>query len=79
MSLGNDKIEEVHQEQEMANLNRYITIESVADPARDNSPKDPAVAHSEADYRVYKRRFFGLGQLVLLNIVVSWDVRETCV
>lgn len=24
-------------------------------------------------YRVYKRRFFGLFQLVLLNIVVSWD------
>lgn len=26
-------------------------------------------------YRVYKRRWFGLLQLVLLNIVVSWDVR----
>lgn len=26
-------------------------------------------------YRVYKRRWFGLIQLVLLNIVVSWDVR----
>lgn len=25
-------------------------------------------------YRVYKRRFFGLFQLVLLNIIVSWDV-----
>lgn len=24
-------------------------------------------------YRTYKRRFFGLAQLVLLNIVVSWD------
>lgn len=24
-------------------------------------------------YRVYKRRFFGLTQLVLLNIIVSWD------
>ncbi|KAJ5606098.1 hypothetical protein N7510_008879, partial [Penicillium lagena] len=24
-------------------------------------------------YRVYKRRFWGLAQLVLLNIVVSWD------
>jgi hypothetical protein len=27
-------------------------------------------------HRVYKRRFFGLAQLVLLNVVVSWDVRE---
>lgn len=25
-------------------------------------------------YKVYKRRFFGLVQLVLLNIIVSWDV-----
>jgi MFS family permease len=24
-------------------------------------------------YKVYKRRFFGLGQLALLNIIVSWD------
>lgn len=26
------------------------------------------------EYKVYKRRFLGLVQLVLLNIVVSWDV-----
>ena len=26
-------------------------------------------------YKTYKRRWFGLVQLVLLNIVVSWDVR----
>lgn len=25
-------------------------------------------------YKVYKRRWFGLAQLILLNIVVSWDV-----
>jgi hypothetical protein len=25
-------------------------------------------------YKVYRRRFWGLAQLVLLNIVVSWDV-----
>ena len=29
---------------------------------------------SPVNYRVYKRRFFGLFQLVLLNIIVSWDV-----
>lgn len=27
------------------------------------------------EYRVYKRRWFGLIQLVLLNIVESWGVR----
>lgn len=26
------------------------------------------------EYKLYKRRFLGLIQLVLLNIVVSWDV-----
>ena len=25
-------------------------------------------------YRVYRRRWFGLAQLVLLNIIASWDV-----
>jgi FLVCR family MFS transporter 7 len=30
--------------------------------------------YSHTHYRVYKRRWLGLMQLVLLNIVVSWDV-----
>jgi FLVCR family MFS transporter 7 len=30
-------------------------------------------SHTPIVYKVYKRRFFGLAQLVLLNIVVSWD------
>lgn len=33
------------------------------------------VVHEGRVYRTYKRRWFGLVQLVLLNIVVSWDVR----
>lgn len=33
----------------------------------DMPPSGPA-------YKVYKRRFWGLAQLVLLNIIVSWDV-----
>ncbi|KAF7507448.1 hypothetical protein GJ744_010379 [Endocarpon pusillum] len=44
------------------------------DPAlgleRNLSPRSDA---AQTIYRVYKRRFFGLSQLVLLNIVVSWD------
>ena len=27
----------------------------------------------QPEYRTYKRRFFGLAQLVLLNVIVSWD------
>ena len=40
---------------------------SAEDPAPDLPPTGPV-------YRVYKRRFVGLAQLVLLNIIVSWDV-----
>jgi hypothetical protein len=29
------------------------------------------------EYKVYKRRWFGLVQLTLLNIIISWDV-STC-
>ena len=31
-------------------------------------------SYSHTHFKVYKRRWFGLAQLVLLNIVVSWDV-----
>lgn len=51
-----------------------------------SNPREPTPAASGASeamggsgrpvYRVYKRRFFGLAQLVLLNTVVSWDVCE---
>lgn len=39
-------------------------------PAECDSSSTP----SRQTYKVYKRRFWGLAQLVLLNIVVSWDV-----
>ena len=36
-------------------------------------------AAGAVEYKVYKRRWFGLFQLVLLNIIVSWDVSsEPC-
>jgi FLVCR family MFS transporter 7 len=31
-------------------------------------------SYSHEHFKVYKRRWFGLAQLVLLNVVVSWDV-----
>lgn len=31
------------------------------------------------EYKVYRRRYFGLCQLVLLNIIVSWDVSNTLI
>jgi FLVCR family MFS transporter 7 len=35
-------------------------------------------SYSHAHFKVYKRRWFGLAQLVLLNVVVSWDVSHLC-
>jgi FLVCR family MFS transporter 7 len=34
----------------------------------------PKQTYSHAHFKVYKRRWPGLAQLVLLNIVASWDV-----
>lgn len=34
----------------------------------------PRQTYSHMHFKVYKRRWLGLAQLVLLNIVVSWDV-----
>ncbi|KAF2841922.1 cell surface receptor/MFS transporter [Patellaria atrata CBS 101060] len=45
-------------------------------PSPSMNPKDHSLQRLQsltAPYRVYKQRWFGLLQLVLLNIVVSWD------
>ena len=39
--------------------------------AHDESARAPEYS---GEYKVYKRRWFGLVQLTLLNIIVSWDV-----
>lgn len=48
---------------------------------RDEPPQDvrpniqtPTTSTATQQYRVYKRRWMGLIQLVLLNIIISWDV-----
>ena len=47
-----------------------------------SSPSRSTVENVPSDgepvvYKVYKIRWFGLMQLVLLNIVVSWDVSDS--
>ena len=37
-----------------------------------------AQRRGDMEYRVYRRRWFGLIQLTLLNIIVSWDVSPPC-
>jgi FLVCR family MFS transporter 7 len=36
--------------------------------------QEKSQSYSHTHFKVYKRRWFGLAQLCLLNIVVSWDV-----
>ena len=45
-------------------------------PTREGDELDTAEINpaQEVEYKVYKIRFLGLAQLILLNIVVSWDV-----
>lgn len=38
------------------------------------SESNSSTPTAQPPFKVYKRRFWGLAQLVLLNIVVSWDV-----
>lgn len=47
--------------------------DSKADDGEALRPPPPPPDAPPAAYRQYRRRFFGLGQLVLLNVVVSWD------
>lgn len=50
-----------------------LSIAQSRSPLRDEIAQHLGESSSSAPYRVYKRRFFGLAQLVLLNIIVSWD------
>ena len=43
-------------------------------PSATGEEEGAAINVGHTEYRVYKIRWFGLTQLILLNIVVSWDV-----
>lgn len=49
-------------------------LNSHAEEAEGGEGRGNRRSYSQARFRVYKRRWFGLAQLVLLNVVVSWDV-----
>jgi hypothetical protein len=42
-------------------------------PQLNDGTTEESAGNSGGEYKVYKRRWFGLVQLVLLNIIVSWD------
>ena len=48
------------------------------EPVRTAESTAPINGERQTIFKVYKMRWFGLGQLVLLNIVVSWDVSCPC-
>lgn len=51
-----------------------ISIQPESSDQATNHPAEPQPDSTDpVQYRVYKRRYFGLAQLVLLNIIVSWD------
>ncbi|MCJ1439309.1 hypothetical protein MMC27_008701 [Xylographa pallens] len=52
--------------------NNATLVESSSSTAR-SVTEDAMPAPHQPVYKVYKRRWFGLIQLILLNIVVSWD------
>jgi len=60
--------DELLEQDEERRLRRRRDIGQNAETEVDEVVVDPG------QYKVYKRRWFGLVQLVLLNIIVSWDV-----
>lgn len=65
--LGDDEDEEGGATRENGNAGLHIL------QSNDGAAEETA-ATGGGEYKVYKRRWFGLVQLVLLNIIVSWDV-----
>jgi FLVCR family MFS transporter 7 len=64
----------------ITNLTHGSSTRPRARERRQDGPSQPSgveyhgQTYSHSHFKVYRRRWFGLGQLVLLNIVVSWDV-----
>jgi len=52
---------------------QFLAPEAIRRPSPARRTLSRISTTSNVPYKVYKRRFFGLAQLVLLNIVVSWD------
>ncbi|RDW94457.1 MFS general substrate transporter-55 [Coleophoma crateriformis] len=68
-SYGGGALEEIRSDDEL--LDAYENREHTEDTP--SSGLESGVAGDAPPYKVYKRRWFGLVQLVLLNIIVSWD------
>ena len=66
----NDKAPGVIEHESRESNSQGQSSYSAPDPEVNDTPN----GITPPSYRVYKRRWFGLVQLVLMNIIVSWDV-----
>jgi hypothetical protein len=67
--LGEEEDEERHHATREDGIPRDRSLQ-----INDRAGTVDGVGNERGEYKVYKRRWFGLLQLVLLNIIVSWDV-----
>lgn len=75
----NDKLKE-----DAIDIELQLRDSSASQPSgafgRDTNDGHDSVAEGQfTDYRTYRRRWFGLVQLTLLNIIVSWDVSSASI
>lgn len=74
LSQHHTDIEMEHIEEPQSKGGQTTVSHVTAGPSFDASVYEQHQPTQHVEYRVYKRRWFGLIQLVLLNIAVSWDV-----
>ena len=81
MEMGDISPQQTRDDKHSSHLEeRYIDVQSNGEasgsqPSAAGEEEDAPMNGRHTEYRVYKIRWFGLTQLILLNIVVSWDVR----
>jgi hypothetical protein len=69
-----DALHEVRSDDELLGEEGNSAPHDAGTQGAGNNGADTGDAQGGRVYKVYKRRWFGLVQLVLLNIIVSWDV-----
>ena len=81
LEMGNMSPQQTKENKQPSQLEERYTDEQSNGDASGSRPRVPSeeeiastINGGRTEYRVYKVRWFGLAQLILLNIVVSWDV-----
>ena len=83
MEMGDLSPQQTREDKKTSQLEeRYTDLQSNGEasgsrPSGAGEEEFAPINGGRMEYRVYKIRWFGLTQLILLNIVVSWDVSTT--